>query len=128
MDEIGDVAMQKNLAGLQPSISEAHRRVHDRLADGAGRSWNPRSQLTKKDISPYFWPNGTMPHSKEFDDLVTEGFASYRLRVSGLVESPQEFSLSDLKAMAKKEQITTQFVSKAGPASPNGAVFPCEIY
>lgn len=76
---------------------------------GLAEGWDPRSQLTKKDISPYFWPNGTMPRSKEFDDLVTEGFASYRLPVSGLVESPQEFSLSDLKAMAKQEQITTHF-------------------
>ena len=50
-----------------------------------------------------------MPNSKEFDDLVAENFASYRLRVSGLVETPREFSLADLKAMAKQEQITTHF-------------------
>ena len=76
---------------------------------GLGEGVNPRSQLTKKDISPFFWPNGTMPNSKEFDDLVAESFASYRLRVSGLVESPCEFSLADLKAMPKQEQITTHF-------------------
>ena len=76
---------------------------------GLAEGWDPRSQLTKKDISPYFWPNGTMPHSKEFDDLVAENFASYRLRVDGLVETPREFSLADLKAMAKQEQITTHF-------------------
>jgi DMSO/TMAO reductase YedYZ molybdopterin-dependent catalytic subunit/thiosulfate reductase cytochrome b subunit len=76
---------------------------------GLAESWDPRSQLTKKDISPYFWPNGTMPNSKEFDDLVAENFASYRLRVGGLVETPREFSLADLKAMAKQEQITTHF-------------------
>ena len=34
---------------------------------------------------------------------------SYRLRISGLVEAPQEFSLADLKAMPKQEQITTHF-------------------
>jgi methionine sulfoxide reductase catalytic subunit len=50
-----------------------------------------------------------MPDSKEFDDLVAEGFASYRLRISGLVESPRDFSLNDLKAMTKQEQITTHF-------------------
>jgi DMSO/TMAO reductase YedYZ molybdopterin-dependent catalytic subunit len=76
---------------------------------GLAERWDPRSQLTKKDISPYFWLNGTMPNSKEFDDLVAENFASYRLRVSGLVEAPREFSLADLKAMAKQEQITTHF-------------------
>ena len=46
---------------------------------GLAERWDPRSQLTKKDISPYFWLNGTMPNSKEFD--VAENFASYRLRV-----------------------------------------------
>jgi methionine sulfoxide reductase catalytic subunit len=76
-----------------------------RLAEGS----DPRSQLSKKDISPYFWPNGTMPSSSEFDDLVAENFASYRLRVGGLVEMPQEFSLADLTAMVKQEQITTHF-------------------
>ena len=63
----------------------------------------------KKDISPYFWPNGTMPNSKEFDDLVADEFAGYRLRIGGLVEAPREFSLADLKAMPKQEQITTHF-------------------
>ena len=48
---------------------------------GLAEGWDPRSQLTKKDISPYFWPNGTMPNSREFDELVAENFASYRLRV-----------------------------------------------
>ena len=76
---------------------------------GLAERWDPRSQLTEKDISPYFWPNGTMPSSAEFDGLVADGFAHYRLRVSGLVEAPQEFSLADLKAMPKQEQITTHF-------------------
>jgi DMSO/TMAO reductase YedYZ molybdopterin-dependent catalytic subunit len=50
-----------------------------------------------------------MPASREFDDLVVENFASYRLRIGGLVEIPRELSLADLKAMAKQEQITTHF-------------------
>ena len=41
--------------------------------------------------------------------MVADGFASYRLRISGLVEAPREFSLADLKAMPKQEQITTHF-------------------
>lgn len=46
---------------------------------GLAESWDARSQLTKQDIAPYFWPNGTMPNSKEFDGLVAEQFAGYRL-------------------------------------------------
>jgi len=71
--------------------------------------WEPTAQMTEKDISPFFWPNGTMPSSEEYDRLVAEGFASYRLRVGGLVENPGAFSLADLKAMRKQEQITTHF-------------------
>jgi DMSO/TMAO reductase YedYZ molybdopterin-dependent catalytic subunit/thiosulfate reductase cytochrome b subunit len=76
---------------------------------GLAEGWDPRSQLTRKDISPYFWPNGTMPNSREFDGLVADNFESYRLRIDGLVEIPRELSLADLKAMAKQEQITTHF-------------------
>ena len=71
--------------------------------------WDPKIQLAEKDISPYFWPNGTMPKSEEFDLLVENDFRDYRLRVDGLVEKPTEFSYAELKAMPKQEQITTHF-------------------
>ncbi len=70
---------------------------------------DPKSELTEKDISPYFWPNGTMPNSAEFEALVADDFASYRLRVDGMVERPRSFSLSELRAMPKQDQITTHF-------------------
>ena len=71
--------------------------------------WDPNSQLGEKDISPYFWPNGTMPKSPEYDTLIAEGFKSFVLRVGGLVESPRAFTYAELKAMPKQEQITTHF-------------------
>jgi DMSO/TMAO reductase YedYZ molybdopterin-dependent catalytic subunit len=71
--------------------------------------WDPTSQLTEQDISPYFWPNGTMPASSGFDQLVKDGFAHYRLRIDGLVEKPAELTYAELKAMPKQEQITTHF-------------------
>ncbi|AXF06517.1 oxidoreductase [Paraburkholderia graminis] len=71
--------------------------------------WDPTSQLTEQDISPYFWPNGTMPASAGFDQLVRDGFAHYRLRIDGLVEKPAELTYAELKAMPKQEQITTHF-------------------
>jgi methionine sulfoxide reductase catalytic subunit len=70
---------------------------------------DPRSELTEKDISPYFWPNGTMPNSPEFDALVAGEFVDYRLRVDGLVERPSAFSLAELRAMPRQDQITTHF-------------------
>ena len=65
--------------------------VHARLVQRTGRLmvgwikalsewWEPNAQLTEKDISPHFWPNGTMPNSAEFDALVAEQFDHYRLR------------------------------------------------
>ncbi len=71
--------------------------------------WDPNSHLAEKDISPYFWPNGTMPNSTEFDALVAGGFAGFVLRVGGLVETPRMFTYAELKAMPKQEQITTHF-------------------
>ena len=71
--------------------------------------WDPKSQLAERDISPYFWLNGTMPKSEEFDALVADDFASYKLRVGGLVQTPKVFSYAELKAMPKQEQITTHF-------------------
>lgn len=72
-------------------------------------SWDPKSQLTEKDISPYFWLNGTMPDSAEFESLLADNFAGYRLRVGGLVERPGDWSLAELRAMPQQEQITTHF-------------------
>src|SRR6185295_19644024 len=52
---------------------------------------------------------GTLPKSAEFDALGAEGFASFVLRIGGLVETPRAFSYAELKAMPKQEQITTHF-------------------
>jgi DMSO/TMAO reductase YedYZ molybdopterin-dependent catalytic subunit/thiosulfate reductase cytochrome b subunit len=93
-----------------------HARVVQRIGEFLSRpfgrvtqSWDARSQLTEADISPHFWPNGTMPDSAEYDAQVKANFSDYRLRVDGLVEHPQEFSFIALKAMPKQEQITTHF-------------------
>ncbi len=76
---------------------------------GLAEWWEPNAQLTEKDISPHFWINGTMPKWDAFDAPLADNFASYRLRVGGLVEQPREFSLAELRAMPKQEQITTHF-------------------
>lgn len=76
---------------------------------GLAERGDPKSQLTEADISPYFWPNGTMPTSDEFYALVANDFTSYQLRIDGLVEYPQNLSMAELRAMKKQEQITTHF-------------------
>ncbi|MBF6571518.1 MAG: molybdopterin-dependent oxidoreductase [Candidatus Binataceae bacterium] len=70
---------------------------------------DPNTQYTEKDISPHFWPDGTMPSSAEFEALAGGNFTDYRLRVDGLVEKPTVFTFAELKAMPKQEQITCHF-------------------
>ena len=101
-------------------LASPFTRRHARLVQRIGRfmiGWlrplatrtDPRTQFEEGDISPYFWPNGTMPDSPAFDTLAAGAFADYRLRVGGLVEAPQELSLADLRAMSKQAQITDHF-------------------
>jgi methionine sulfoxide reductase catalytic subunit len=95
-------------------LSWTHTRVLQRLSNATvGRlmdllfdRYAPRAQYGKKDISPYFWPNGLVPTSEEWRGLHDTAFRDYRLKVHGLVENPIELSLQDLKTMAKQEQIT----------------------
>lgn len=64
---------------------------------------------TEKDISPYFWHNGKYPSSPEYQALLANQFANYRLLVCGLVDNPTEFSLEQLRALPYHEQITQHF-------------------
>ena len=71
--------------------------------------WDPNTQYTEKEISQYFWVNGTLPSSEELSTLVENNFVNYRLNVGGLVANPREFSYAELKAIPKQEQITKHF-------------------
>lgn len=66
-----------------------------------------RAQYSLDDISPYFWPNGKVPDSEEFKALAEDDFRSYRLKITGLVEHPQELSLDDIKALATRQRQIT---------------------
>jgi DMSO/TMAO reductase YedYZ molybdopterin-dependent catalytic subunit/thiosulfate reductase cytochrome b subunit len=71
--------------------------------------FHPHATYSEKDISAYFWTNGTMPKSQEYKDLQASGWRNYRLQVGGLVENPQQFSYADLLSMDKHEQITQHY-------------------
>jgi DMSO/TMAO reductase YedYZ molybdopterin-dependent catalytic subunit len=70
---------------------------------------DPRATYPERAISPYFWPNGTLPTSAAYTDLRDNEFRDYTLRVDGLVEHPVDLSLAELKAMCKQEQITQHY-------------------
>jgi DMSO/TMAO reductase YedYZ molybdopterin-dependent catalytic subunit len=59
------------------------------------------------EISPIFKSNGTsMPGGDAYKALLDGAFTDYRLIVEGLVRRPAQFSLTDLKAMPARSQIT----------------------
>jgi thiosulfate reductase cytochrome b subunit len=76
---------------------------------GAAERWEPSVQYGDADISPFFWPNGTMPSSDAYHALQRDNFAGYRLRIDGLVARPREFSFAEINAMDKQVQITEHF-------------------
>jgi DMSO/TMAO reductase YedYZ molybdopterin-dependent catalytic subunit/thiosulfate reductase cytochrome b subunit len=65
-----------------------------------------RQEYTPADISPYFWVNGRPPVTEEWNELAKDGFACWKLQVTGLVEQPLLLSLAELRAMPSKRQIT----------------------
>ena len=66
-------------------------------------------QYSEADISPYFWHNGQYPESEEYAALQAGNFEDYRLRINGLVTTPVELGLAELRAMPHHEQITQHF-------------------
>jgi thiosulfate reductase cytochrome b subunit len=87
-------------------VQYLHRLLSMPLLLGVFNRLEPREGYREKDISPYFWPNGKPPESKEWKQLGSEGFRNYKLKVTGLVENQVELSLEDLRALGKSENIS----------------------
>ncbi|MGH7122245.1 MAG: molybdopterin-dependent oxidoreductase [Acetobacteraceae bacterium] len=64
-------------------------------------------EYTEADISAHFKSNGTHdPTDPEYQALARNGFADWRLEISGLVDHPARLSLAELRAMPGVTQIT----------------------
>ncbi len=64
-------------------------------------------EFTEADLSPSFRSNGTdNPRSAQYQALARTAFANWSLKVDGLVEQPMQFSLSQLRSLPKRTQIT----------------------
>jgi thiosulfate reductase cytochrome b subunit len=68
--------------------------------------WRPSAEYAEKDISRFFWSNGTVPDSDEYARLKAGGF---KLRIGGLVDNPVEIPFAELLRMPKHEQITQHY-------------------
>ena len=58
------------------------------------------------DISPYFWVNGQLPDSTQWQQFRKGNFKAWNLLISGLVTNPVQLSLKQLRAMPSVSQIT----------------------
>jgi len=90
---------QRFLQNLQAAINGTLWRI-------TVNRFKPKPYYQKKDISPFFWPNGKMPESEIWKKLAENNFTDYRLKISGLVENPVDLSLEELKNLAKEQNIT----------------------
>src|SRR5665213_226034 len=66
----------------------------------------PSQHYTERDISPRFWPNGTMPVREDWKNLAMGGFREFKLKVGGLVDNPVELSLADIEKLGNAQDIT----------------------
>jgi methionine sulfoxide reductase catalytic subunit len=87
-------------------IQRLHRLLSMPLLHGIFNRLKPCERYTAKDLSPFFWPNGRPPESDEWKRLAIEGFRSYKLKVTGLIENPVELSINDMRALGKSENIS----------------------
>jgi len=64
-------------------------------------------EFTEADLSPDFRSNGTaFPQDDHYKQLAAGNFVDWKLRVDGLVRTPTELSLAQLRAMKSRTQIT----------------------
>ena len=64
-------------------------------------------EFTAADMSPIFRGNGTQnPGTPQYDALVANNFADYRLRIDGLVDRPLSLSLAQIRSLPARTQIT----------------------
>lgn len=90
-------------SGVLKSAEGLTRRAQRLLVDRKALA----REFAPADISPDFKPNGsTDPQDADYVTHLANGFADWRLVVDGLVERPQSLSLTELRALPARTQIT----------------------
>jgi DMSO/TMAO reductase YedYZ molybdopterin-dependent catalytic subunit len=81
----------------------ASRFVHNNLLPRKAMA----QEFTEADLSPRFRSNGTNnPQSAVYQAMARNNFKNWTLRVDGLVNTPMQFSLAQLRALPPRTQIT----------------------
>ncbi|WAT18013.1 molybdopterin-dependent oxidoreductase [Aurantiacibacter sp. MUD11] len=100
-NEIGD---SKWFGKVVEGAQGWHRGLHRAL--GGGRI-TMAPEFTRADISPYFRGNGNQEVDTDaYRAAEAEGFANWRLAVTGLVENELSLSMDEIRALPQRTQIT----------------------
>ncbi|WP_299323291.1 molybdopterin-dependent oxidoreductase [Parasphingopyxis sp.] len=118
---------RKLLAGLGSSVLLAgcdswsrNERVREILASAEGLTMRAQRLITDREalareftlaeISPRFRANGSRTaetaQGRDYQEMLANNFADFRLQVDGLVQRPLSLSLADLRSMPSRTQIT----------------------
>lgn len=93
-------------AWFRPTLDGAES-LTERLQRFLMSSGRLAREYSEADLSPVFRANGsTNPDSVEYRTHVGAGFTNWALKVGGLVDQPMSFSLSDLRSLPSRTQIT----------------------
>ena len=92
-------AFQEVLASAETANFTVQRALGDRM--------ELASEYRAADLSPKFRANGTRdPGTVEYTASAAQGFADWRLRLTGLFDKPQQFSLEVIRSLPQRTQIT----------------------
>jgi DMSO/TMAO reductase YedYZ molybdopterin-dependent catalytic subunit len=98
-DRVQEIEAARRMFESAETLNKAVQRMLGRRALAA--------EFTDRDLSPAFKANGsTNPDTDDYNALIRDGFATWRLDVRGLVERPRTYSLTELRAMPSRTQIT----------------------
>jgi DMSO/TMAO reductase YedYZ molybdopterin-dependent catalytic subunit len=99
-EKLSDTTWFPKVLGLGEKVTyKIHRLVLPRKAMA--------QEFAETDLSPQFRSNGTsMPNNPAYVAMAAKGFADYRLDVGGLVERSMSFSLTDIRKLPSRSQIT----------------------
>jgi len=92
-------AFQEILSSAETANFTVHRALGNRM--------QLASEYSTADLSPVFRANGTRdPATPAYAASAAQGFADWQLRLTGLFEKPQLFSMTALQSLPQRTQIT----------------------
>lgn len=81
--------------------------AHYQLQNGLSSHATLAPEYSRAQMSPVFRANGSLnPGTPEYSGWVADKFASFRLKIEGLVNKPLSLSLAQIKSMPARTQIT----------------------